>query len=123
MTIEGISKLVKGLKIVKQEGQTSLEKNTWQLIFSILLPYWLNFFNTQSILVSFQIAGKFIPVYKKGDKNNLSNYRPVSLRPVSLTSIVCKLLERVIVSHISKHLSNILVDYQHGFRSGLSCTT
>ena len=57
-------------------------------------------------------------VYKKRDKNNLGNYRPVSL-----TSIVCKLLERAVVFHISKHLSNILVDGQHGFRSGQSCTT
>ena len=47
------------------------------------------------------------------------------LRPVSLTSICCKLLEHIIYSHIFSHLKqhNILCDQQHGFRSGRSCET
>ena len=54
------------------------------------------------------------PVYKKGEKHDTANYRPVSL-----TCICCKTLERIIVSNINKHLSleNILADCQHGFRS------
>ena len=60
------------------------------------------------------------PVFKKGEKYNAANYRPVSL-----TSICCKTLEHIIVSNINKHLAfeSILADCQHGFRSQRSCET
>ena len=66
----------------------------------------------------YSIQVEELPIYKKGDRYNLGNYRPVSL-----TSIVCKLLECIIISHINKHLNTILVGYRHGFKQGLSCTT
>ena len=60
------------------------------------------------------------PIYKKGEK-----YDPANYRPVSLTCICCKSLEHILVSQIMQHLSehNILVESQHGFRSGRSCET
>ena len=58
--------------------------------------------------------------YKKGDKHSAENYRPVSL-----TSVPCKLLEHIIcrntMNHLEKH--NILTSLNHGFRSGYSCET
>ncbi|MES9904902.1 MAG: reverse transcriptase family protein [Sedimenticola sp.] len=58
------------------------------------------------------------PIFKKGEK-----YDPANYRPVSLTCICCKSLEHIMVSNIMKHLAsnNILVDSQHGFRSRRSC--
>ena len=55
---------------------------------------------------------------KKVIKNN-----PINYRPISLTYIICKLLEHVVTSSIMKHLeyNNILYDLQHGFRSSRSC--
>ena len=46
-------------------------------------------------------------------------------RPVSLTSVPCKLLEHIIYHSIMIHLNSfdILVDAQHGFRPGRSCET
>ena len=60
------------------------------------------------------------PIFKKGDRNLASNYRPVSL-----TSLCCKLLEHIITSNIMYHLDqyNILTDCQHGFRARRSCET
>ena len=60
------------------------------------------------------------PIFKKGDKHNAANYRPVSL-----TSICCKLCEHIIARSIMCHLedNNILTDAQHGFRSKRSCET
>ena len=57
------------------------------------------------------------PLFKKGDRSAPSNYRPISL-----TSICCKVLEHIIHSHAMKHLSryNILSDAQHGFRKNRS---
>ena len=60
------------------------------------------------------------PIYKKGEQYNPANYRPVSL-----TSVVCKLLEHIIVSAVMRHSeeNSILTDNQHGFRRGRSCET
>ena len=50
----------------------------------------------------------------------MSNYRPVSL-----TSVVCKVLEHIVHSNIMSHYDrwNILCDSQHGFRKRRSCET
>ena len=60
------------------------------------------------------------PLYKKGDKTDPANYRPISL-----TCILCKVMEHVIASNISRHITqhNILYELQHGFREKRSCKT
>ena len=60
------------------------------------------------------------PIFKKGQKCEASNYRPISL-----TSIPCKILERVIKSHIVSHLDhNLLINTsQHGFLANKSTVT
>lgn len=59
-------------------------------------------------------------IFKKGNKSDPANYRPISL-----TCICCKIMEHIILSHMAKHLSlnNILIDQQHGFREKFSCET
>ncbi|XP_065640464.1 uncharacterized protein LOC136073043 [Hydra vulgaris] len=61
-----------------------------------------------------------MPLFKKGSKLKASNYRPVSL-----TSIPCKVLERIIADCIMQHLikNNLLSKKQHGFMKSKSCTT
>jgi hypothetical protein len=60
------------------------------------------------------------PIYKKGPKNNPANYRPVSL-----TSIPCKIMETVIKNKMMDHLQNhkFINPSQHGFIQGRSCMT
>ena len=59
------------------------------------------------------------PVFKKGDKSSAANYRPISL-----TCILCKVLEHIIASHLVKYLDkHDLYDLQHGFREKRSCET
>ena len=60
------------------------------------------------------------PIFKKGDKSDLANYRPISL-----TCVLCKVLEHIVASNLTKHLanSNILFELQHGFREKRSCET
>ena len=61
-----------------------------------------------------------IPIYKKGSKADPANYRPVSL-----TSIVCKILEKCITERIKDHVTaNALACLQqHGFTCGKSTIT
>ena len=57
------------------------------------------------------------PLFKKGDKRDISNYQPISLLPV-----FSKILERVLQTRLLKHLndSNIFSSEQYGFRPGLN---
>lgn len=61
-----------------------------------------------------------VPIFKKGSKKDVCNYRPVSL-----TSLVCKVLEKWIKVQIEKHITqfNLIKNSQHGFRKGKSCLT
>ena len=54
-----------------------------------------------------------VPVHKKGDKSDIKNYRPVSLLSV-LSKILEKLIASRIQSHIEKH--HLLSERQFGFR-------
>jgi len=58
------------------------------------------------------------PIYKKGSRNCVKNFRPVSL-----TSVPCKVLESIIKEQIVEHLNaeNLINDNQHGFVKGKSC--
>ena len=58
------------------------------------------------------------PVFKGGNPKQAENYRPISL-----TCICCKMMERILTSSIVTHLeeANLLSQNQHGFRKDLSC--
>ncbi|KAJ7420827.1 RNA-directed DNA polymerase from mobile element jockey-like protein [Willisornis vidua] len=61
-----------------------------------------------------------MPIHKKGCKEDLDNYRPVSL-----TSVPGRVMEQIILSAITQHLQDGhgLRPSQHGFRKGRSCLT
>ena len=61
-----------------------------------------------------------VPIFKKGDRSEKSNYRPISL-----TSVIGKMLESIIAKRIREHLefNELIVDSQHGFTKGKSCLT
>jgi hypothetical protein len=60
------------------------------------------------------------PLFKSGCKNIMSNYRPVSL-----TSIVCKIMEGIVKDSIMTHLvkHKLITNNQHGFVKNKNCTT
>ena len=66
------------------------------------------------------LTAHICPVFKKGNRSAPSNYRPISL-----TSSCCKIMEHIIFHSIMDHINtnNILINNQHGFRSGFSCQT
>ena len=61
---------------------------------------------------------KITPVFKNGNKSDISNYRPVSL-----LSNLSKIFESIIHRRLLTHLSSIISISQHGFMPGRSTTT
>ncbi len=59
-------------------------------------------------------TAEVVPVYKKGDASDPGNYRPVSL-----TCITCKVMERVVKNELMSFLLkfNVITKEQHGFLS------
>ena len=89
---------------------------------SLLLPLKIIFersLNSAQVPDDWKNA-RVVPIPKKGSRAVAGNYRPVSL-----TSIVCKLLERIMRSKLMDHLlGNKIVNLsQHGFMSDRSCQT
>jgi Reverse transcriptase (RNA-dependent DNA polymerase)/Endonuclease-reverse transcriptase len=63
---------------------------------------------------------KYIPVFKKGDSENPSNYRPIAM-----TSSFSKVYEKAFLNRLEYHFehNNIINPQQHGFRKGKSTLT
>ena len=59
-----------------------------------------------------------VPIFKKGKRDFVENYRPISLLPV-----ISKVLERCVLTGLRDHISHLISREQHGFLSGRSCVT
>ena len=96
-------------------------------LFFQIHPRW-RFFNDIFYLKSSHrlksISGTIIIIVN----NNIFDFIAILAendRPVSLTSVSCKIMEHIICSHMLKHFDkhNILTSLNHGFRSGYSTET
>ena len=74
----------------------------------------------EGVLLQCWKEGNITPVFKKGKKHITGNYRPVSL-----TSVACKMMEQLVRNEVMEHTltNNLLSSFQHGFVHGRSCTT
>ena len=95
---DGISNVL--LKYVKLEISKPLTLIINQMITTGIFPE------------SLKIA-KIIPIYKKGEPTDLSNYRPISLLPT-----ISKIFERIIHIQLQEYFNsnNLLAEQQYGFR-------
>ena len=120
---KGVAKLLDGLNVHKAPGLDGLNvrvlKECSNEISPILALIFIESLARGDVPDEWRQAN-VSPVFKKGEKYDASNYRPVSLK-----CICCKTLEHILVININKHLAldSILADCQHGFRSHRSCET
>lgn len=80
----------------------------------------LNLSINQNIYPSALKISKTIPIFKKGDKNKVSNYRPISITP-----LISKVFEKCLFTQLNNHVesNNILSPCQYGFRHNKSTTS
>ena len=73
-----------------------------------------------SEIPSVYLQQTIVPIFKKGDRSQPENYRPVSL-----TSHIIKIFERVMRKRLVDHIenNNLLSNQQHGFRQKRNCLT
>jgi hypothetical protein len=123
ITDKGITKLLQNINPNKATGPDNISGRVLKELSSEITPA-IKFLFQQSVDLG-QVPtdwkhANVCPIYKKGDKHN-----PINYRPVSLTCILSKLCEHIISSDIMKYneSNSILYDLQHGFHSSRSCET
>lgn len=80
------------------------------------LCYLINISITNGIFPDILKNTIIVPIYKKGDMNDPSNYRPIALVP-----ILSKIFESLLLAQLNLYIGKykLLDDCQFGFRSGL----
>ena len=120
---KGVAKLLDGLNVHKASGPDGLDARVLKEYSNEISPILALIYNESLARGDAPDEWRQVnvsSVFKKGEKYDAANYRPVSP-----TCICCKTLEHILVSNINKHLAldSILADCQHGFRSERSCET
>ena len=123
ITSDGVANLLNEINTSKASGPDNLPNMYLKMCAQQLAPALALIF-TKS-LTSGQLPedwrnANVVPIFKKGNVHLAENYRPVSL-----TSVISKLLEHIVCKHLLDHLdrNNVLTHLNHGFRKGFSCET
>ena len=123
ITTQGIHKLLNGLTPSKSAGPDEIHprilKESATQVAPVLKFIFEKSLRTCELPEDWRVAN-ICPIFKKGNRANPSHYRPVSL-----TSVVCKVLEHIVSTNLMSHLDShgIITDRQHAFRKDRSCTT
>ena len=95
------------------------QRNVDLLLAPVVTQLWRSSLNSGEIATKFK-SQSVIPLFKKGKRSVAANYRPVSL-----TSHLIKMFERVFRAKLVDFIESkdIINQDQHGFRAGRSCLT
>ena len=113
---EELKDTVTKLKDKKSTGYDGIDNILLKNIIDVIVDPLVHVFNlslTNGIVPEGMKISKIIPIHKKGDKEKVCNYRPISL----LTSL-SKLLEKIVYSRLLDFLNihDIISNSQFGFR-------
>jgi len=108
------------MKLGRSGGLDGIPGDLWKLTANQLMPIMLKLFN--KILEQEQYpdawkTGIIVPIYKRGERNDPSNYRGITLRPA-----IGKILSAMITNRLTTWIEDehLLVGTQAGFRKGYS---
>ncbi|KAI5730836.1 hypothetical protein M8J77_000566 [Diaphorina citri] len=88
---------------------------------NVLSPILATLFNKSLEVGVFPSSWKtavVVPIFKKGSKFDVSNYRPVALLPV-----LSKVFEKLVFINLYNYIEKYLSPLQHGFRRKMSTST
>ena len=123
VTSDMVEQAIKKLRPTSAAGPDGIGPQLLTRLKRVLSPALATIFNTS--LCEGQVPedwkrANVTPIFKKGSKADPGNYRPVSL-----TSVCGKLLERIIKDRVVHHLleNDLILPSQHGFMPNKSCVT
>ena len=105
------------LTLTRLRAPTPLvEQSSKTLAYPLSVLFNLSY-NTGYIPQEWKLAN-VVPVHKKDDKNKVTNYRPISL-----TSLVMKVFERILYDELLTRTIDKIDTRQHGFLRNRSCNS
>ena len=123
LTIDFVRDQLLSLKINMSTGTDRIPAKFLRLSAHVIAPSLTGVFNYCIARAHFPSAWKLArvtPIHKKGPRNILGNYRPISILPT-----LSKILERHVHNSFTGYMeyNNLFLDNQSGFRAGHSCET
>lgn len=120
ITVDEIKNIITFLKPNVTSGDEVISTNAIKHLseeITFPLTHLINLSITKSIFPTSLKVATVIPIYKQGCKNDINNFRPISL-----LSTFSKIFEKVLKKQLMKYLedNNLLSKTQYGFRQNLS---
>ena len=111
---------IKHLKNTNSTGSDGIALRYINDSLPVIINYITTIINTSIVTGTFPSLWKHatvIPIFKNGDRNDINNYRPISLLP-----ILSKVLEKIVAQQLTTYLeaNKLLSNSQYGFRPKLS---
>ncbi|XP_048586215.1 uncharacterized protein LOC116614508 [Nematostella vectensis] len=113
--------VIRGLDASKASGPDNIPVRLLKETAAVIAPSLCQIFNKSIKLGKFPSEWKIahiVPVYKKDSAQQVENYRPISL-----LSVVSKIMERCVFNKIRERVHCLIQRCQHGFIAGRSCVT
>lgn len=115
-----ITRIISGLKDDSAVGWDNISNKVLKRFKHILVPpltYIFRLCLSNGVFPEFLKKAVVIPIFKSGNKDLISNYRPISILP-SISKVLEKIINTRLVNYLEKH--GLLSPMQFGFRSKLS---
>lgn len=115
-------KTFKLINLKKSEDLWGVSMAVINHIISTIAPYLTYVFNCcvkEGVFPDLMKLSKIVPLFKSGEKSNISNFRPISILPT-----LSKVFEKIMLNQLLEHFQNndLLHSQQFGFRKGRSTT-
>ena len=116
ITVDTINRIIGDLKPKTSTGVDNISNKLLKFVKNVIsepLSIIINQMLKLGIFPDSLKISKVVPLYKKDDQTNLSNYRPISLLPS-----ISKIFEKVLLEQLTTYLdnNNLIHNHQYGFR-------
>lgn len=120
---EEVERIITGLKCNKAPGPDKITASTIKRLSDILIPvltYLINNVFSEGKYPEELKSTIIIPIHKEGDKN-----KPENFRPIALTSVFSKIMEKIIKQRIMSYLKKIqfISSKQYAFQENTNTQT
>jgi hypothetical protein len=121
VTEDELSLAIKRLKSKKSSGPDGIPSFIFKGCSEFLIKPLLHLFNLSiksSIFPDYWKLTKVVPIFKKGQRNDIKNHRPVAI-----LSTPAKIFESILYNRLFRHVKSSISPFQHGFFPNRSINT